>query len=369
MRRRRKTLLAIATLGLILLAVDQAVLFLALSDGRFRGEAVAPYFPPQFAEGGTEEVPLKEHPRLGWLPAEPGYTGHGGRAGHPKRPSRKRPGVTRVLLLGSSVAYGVGVLPEETFAARLDASFDTLEILNHAVPYFGPDQIHLFREELSGFDSDEVWLAFEPRTARYAMTGYLPLARRDMRVDRFKPQVVTGAEEWTVVPRASREVLTDREKWQEFLRTDGLAGEAGSEESAFGVPGFGEHFAITRLLATWSHARRFEEGAILHEPENRNYRTVMQFLLRADRETSDAGIRLRVLILPHRTDFEHLGWRTFIDDLRSHGVEVLDLTGSLGVQGGAGNASLWTGSGTWSSEAHAKVATELGLRFGSDLTR
>ena len=66
-----------------------------------------------------------------------------------------------------------------------------------------------------------------------------------------------------------------------------------------------------------------------------------------------------MLILPHRSDLEEPTWRRFTDELQSHGVEVLDLSGPLEDQGGMANPGLWTESGAWSEDAHARVAARL----------
>ena len=73
---------------------------------------------------------------------------HGWRGEAPKT-RLPAPGVTRVVLLGDSVAFGYGVADDKTFAQRLDAENDSVEVVNLAVPGYGIDQ-SLLRYEGEG---------------------------------------------------------------------------------------------------------------------------------------------------------------------------------------------------------------------------
>ena len=68
---------------------------------------------------------------------------------------------TRVIVLGDSIAFGLGVSDEETFAHLLDASDNGIEAGSLAVQGYGPDQelLLLLREGLR-YDPDVVVLAF-----------------------------------------------------------------------------------------------------------------------------------------------------------------------------------------------------------------
>lgn len=341
-RRLKRGLRAVSIGLLVVLVLDQVLLHGPLADGRFAGAPIAPFFPWAFEEVGGEEAPLIAHPRLGWI-AE-------------RRESGARESGTRVLLYGGSIAYGLGVAPEDSFAALVDGRLATLRIENLAVPYHSPDQTWLAREELPRLPTDELWFALEPATARCAMTGYVPLARRDMRVPRFKPRLVPrGPSGFDVVAPAPPETATDRDAWCEFVRGEELCG------SAYDVPGIGERSGLVRLLATWKLARELDLGAGLSKPSHPNYRLVRDLVLDLQDRSSREGLRFRLLVLPHRSDLEDPSWRVLVDELSSHGIEVLDLFGTLGVQGGSGNPALWTESGTWAEGAHAKAAEHLAL--------
>ncbi len=65
--------------------------------------------------------------------------------GHRGRPVEyaRKDGVARILMLGDSVAFGVGVADEQTFSARMDRPGAGVEVVNLAVPGYGPAQILL----------------------------------------------------------------------------------------------------------------------------------------------------------------------------------------------------------------------------------
>jgi len=71
--------------------------------------------------------------------------GHRG-VGHPYAPTQGR---TRVVMLGDSVAFGVGVTDGETFSALLESRSGGIEVINLAVEGYGTDQ-ELLRLEGEG---------------------------------------------------------------------------------------------------------------------------------------------------------------------------------------------------------------------------
>jgi hypothetical protein len=75
--------------------------------------------------------------------------------------SSKPPGLTRVVVLGDSIAFGLEVSDEQTFAHLLDTRVDGIEAANLAVQGYGPDQelIVLLKKGLR-LDPDVVVLAF-----------------------------------------------------------------------------------------------------------------------------------------------------------------------------------------------------------------
>jgi hypothetical protein len=82
--------------------------------------------------------------------------GHRGRA-----LSRERSWRPRVVVLGDSIAFGLGVSDEETFSSRLAGRGNGIEVANLAVQGYGPDQeLLLLEREALGLRPDVVVLAF-----------------------------------------------------------------------------------------------------------------------------------------------------------------------------------------------------------------
>ncbi len=73
----------------------------------------------------------------------------------------KPPGVRRVLVLGDSFAYGIGVADDETFSARLERLVPGIEVINTGVNGYGTAQeLLLLRDEGLALRPDLVLVAF-----------------------------------------------------------------------------------------------------------------------------------------------------------------------------------------------------------------
>jgi hypothetical protein len=81
-------------------------------------------------------------------------------------PRPRRPGECRLLVLGDSFAFGIGVERDETFSALLESRLkDTVKtpvtVINTGVPSFGTvHELALYRERGPSFDPDAVLLEF-----------------------------------------------------------------------------------------------------------------------------------------------------------------------------------------------------------------
>lgn len=83
--------------------------------------------------------------------------------GHRSReiPLERTPGRVRILVLGDSFTYGVGVENHETFSARLEQLDPRLEVINTGVNGYGTAQeLLLLRDEGLAFQPDLVLVAF-----------------------------------------------------------------------------------------------------------------------------------------------------------------------------------------------------------------
>src|SRR5262245_59263587 len=119
----------------------------------------------------------------------------------------KRPGNTRIVVLGDSFTFGEEVSDGETYASQLEAAEPGLEVLNLGVHGYGHDQMLLYlREEGLGYRPDVVLLGF----VHLDMPRNL-LSFRDYAKPRFEradgrlvlrgtpvpaPQAVIAAEPW-----------------------------------------------------------------------------------------------------------------------------------------------------------------------------
>jgi lysophospholipase L1-like esterase len=82
----------------------------------------------------------------------------------------KQPGRIRVLALGDSMTYGLGVNDDETFEAQLEALDPRFEVLNSGVPgYSTVEELLLLREVGLDLDPDLVLLMFLPNDLEGAL--------------------------------------------------------------------------------------------------------------------------------------------------------------------------------------------------------
>ena len=79
----------------------------------------------------------------------------------PEVSPEKSPGKLRVLMLGDSFTYGIGVADSETFSARLEALDPRLEVLNSGVNGYGTAQeLLLLRDQGLALHPDVVMVVF-----------------------------------------------------------------------------------------------------------------------------------------------------------------------------------------------------------------
>lgn len=79
----------------------------------------------------------------------------------PEIPLQKPPGRLRVLMVGDSMVYGIGVENEETFSAEMERREPRLQVINAGVPaYSGAEELVQLREEIGPLDPDIVVVAY-----------------------------------------------------------------------------------------------------------------------------------------------------------------------------------------------------------------
>jgi hypothetical protein len=147
--RRRELLLAAAAAAL----VPGVLLILEAGLGLAERAAPAPDAPPPLHRLHRYSEAYGWAPRPGARLVQGGVTvtiNARGCRGRPIEPGRGEAG-TRVLMLGDSIAFGLGVGDAETFAGLLDARGRGLEVVNLAVQGYGPCQ-SLLRLEREGLE-------------------------------------------------------------------------------------------------------------------------------------------------------------------------------------------------------------------------
>lgn len=162
---------------------------------------------------------MAPHPVLGWypqinkiarmedpnFPAVEVHTNSAGMRGTREYPLTKPAGMTRVALLGDSMAFGFGVHDHESFPALLEAVNKNLEVMNFAVPGYGTDQIYLsYKLMAKEFAPDIVLIGifvmdFERATRAYTLAAIAKPFFSVNRAGRLKlhPPALQTPEEFT----------------------------------------------------------------------------------------------------------------------------------------------------------------------------
>ena len=229
--------------------------------------------------------------------------GYRGREVQPQARSQPR----RVVVLGDSVAFGLGVSDFDTFASALDARQNGLEVVNLAVQGYGPDQELLVLQDV-GF-------SLEPDVVVLALCA----------ANDFADVMLSTS-------------LYDESRWKPRFRL------AAGELALDGAPPHQRSLRLRRLLADHSHIvgrlasltprpalpgdggwhRRFAEAM---RDESESLRLTLAILLRMRQLCEARGVRFAVAVFPQAH-----GYRTtppltqrLMEDLEREGVLLVDI--------------------------------------------
>lgn len=387
----RRLLLVTGSL-LFALALDQLLLFTALSDGQFRGRAVAPFDPPLFneaqresleriralSEGKLDALPgnVQLDAELGWttLPdtvrGECAYDSHGSRVvrGAPERGGRND-GVRRVVAIGGSFTHGDEVKGHETWPHLADEQLAQVEVHNLGVGAYGIDQAVLrLGRDGRPLEPDEVWLGLMPSAALRVLTLYRPALRHhDLSVS-FKPRFRLGPDgELQLIQNPARsagelvrllsdqaaflDALADGDHWVNRLRSAFLP--RGSHWS--------HHLALGRLALTRMEGGGRDVAAALADPEGDLFRLMKAILCRLHADCERDGVRLRIVLLPDRDGLRSLAagqpyWEALLHAVEAEGVSLIDTSPALLAAHALEDGLFWRPGGHYSIRANRVVA-------------
>lgn len=388
----------LALAATVFVAVDQVLLHTLLRDDRLSGQIVAPFDPPLFSEWQREQVAryreqqvaieagrVRPHQtmldaELGWVPdphrkhPDYHYDWSGARVGVAPLARERRAGVRRVVAVGCSFTHGDEVAGEQTWAARVDAAREDMELVNLGCGGYGLDQALLrLRRDGLVLEPDEVWFGWLPAATLRVTTVFPPLLVHEARTILFKPrfhldergglvEVPNPAPSLaaTLAALASQEAFLDAvgEGDLRLVRTPSAYAPRGSH--------WLHHSFIARTLLTYRDQRRRPVWDWLADPESEVYRLYRALVLALRGEAEAAGARFRMWVLPavshpHRSRqlTGGLYWSALAADLSRAGVEIHDMSPVLEAAGGHANPALWRPAGHYSAQANALVAGEM----------
>jgi len=381
---------------LVVLLLDQLILYTALADGFFLGRWVAPFDPPLFTEQqedylhrirlaiesgeGPGEASLFD-PELGWCPPKgltSGLYEHdwaGCRVGTAPLPPTRAEGAKRIVAIGGSFTLGAEVPGPDSWVARLD-EHEGIELANLGVSGYGIDQALLrLRRDGAPLEPDEVWLGLMPSAIERITTQFPPISAHWSSVAAFKPLFLldeAGVPELVPSPvqsfadydrllgdqAALFAALRDSDTW--VRRCPAAFEPRGSSWSHW--------FAATRLALTWLESGGRDPAGFLAagHPVRELARALLEQL---EREAEALGATLRIVVVPARSDLERARadgsryWEGLVQELVASGVPVLDASDALEAAGALEDDGFWMPGNHYSPSANAVVAEAVGAAW------
>lgn len=367
-----------------------------LSDGQIFGRRIAPFDPPLFnveqdasldrlralATGGPATGAIRYDSELGWTTptlehASDSYFDELGA----RRPvasanndSIANPGeeAPKILLLGCSVTYGDEVLPEETWAQKVELELGA-RVANCGVSAYGIDQALLRLRRIGGAARPkEVWLGILPKALLRVLSIYRPAMRHHEPSVSFKPRFeINTSSQLTLIPNPAPTpadavlLLTRRGAFFEAVReSDTFVSDHPHAYAPLGSY-WSHHSAIARLLLTHRENRSRPSVELeLNEPTSDLSRLVESIVFATRDECVALGARLRVIVFPDADDLVAArGGKppitSFVKRMRDGGIEMIDVSAAL-LAAGAQPDPLWfRPGGHYAPRANEVIGVEL----------
>jgi len=340
---------------------------------------VAPFDPPLFTESqrdylrqvrvaiedaGTTAGPSLFDPDLGWCsPATAAVPGAN---------------AVRVVAVGGSFTRGAEVESHESWVGLLDARAG-IEITNLGVNGYGIDQALLrLRRDGPPQEPDEIWLGLMPSAIERLTTQFPPISRHWSSVAAFKPRFLLNDEaELELAPSPVRSLADyDRLLSDQAALVEAIGGTDYWMRrcSAAYVPrgrSWTHWFATTRLALTWMESSGRDDAGFLARDHPVRALT-LALLDEYEREARSLGARLRVVVIPARSDLRHAReqgsryWANLVQALASRGVAVLDCTDALERAGAVEGDDYWMPGNHYSPAANRVVAEAVAASWLED---
>ncbi len=376
------------------LVVDQSVQYWLLADGYIRGRRVAPFDPPVFCPsqvrlqqqvsrhvetGRPEARELSFDVDLGWAP-EPGnqtsrmnYDWAGCRVGPTPLARERNRGLKRVVCVGCSFTQGEEVADEEAWPYLLDVGSESHEVANLAMGAYGLDQALMrYRRDGRPLTPDELWVGWLPSASLRLVTQWRPAERHWAKLARFKPRFRVDLDgELVPVANPARSVAhmhTLLSSQSAFLAAlQGGDFWVARSPLAYAPAGTSwlHHTGLGRMALTLHEHGGRDVDRWLDDEEGEIFKLLIAVVAAFQQDARDAGIRLRVLILPDRPGLVSTSargiapWSKVQARWEALGVEVVDLTLALQAAEQQGTHSLWAPGGHYSRRGNEVVAEAL----------
>jgi lysophospholipase L1-like esterase len=235
-----------------------------------------------------------------------------------RRPVVPAPGTVRVLALGDSVTFGMGVAQEHTFPRQTEVLLSAarggpVEVLNLGMP--GYNTLHQLAQ------LRELGLALQPKIV---VVGFL---YNDIELSSAQKGSAVVPEQEQSLPRKVKSGFNAAALWlkQHSLFVAWLSPRLGNVLRPLGVKGLGQ----------------VGEVKDQYVESNPNWRRMQQALLEMKQLTAERGIELVVMVIPAMARFSEATYpiREYHDAVagfcRANGIKVLDLL-----------PAFWGGDGT-----------------------
>ncbi len=281
----------------------------------------------------------------------------------------KTPGRCRVVCLGDSFTWGMGVAREERFSDRLQAEDDRLEVMNLGIPGYGTDQSLLaWRTSARPFHPDLVVLTVFQNDFHDNLFQVL--------YGRAKPYFVLGA--------GGLELFNSPAPTSDFWQNGIMHELAPPYRTLFSTPTFrrnrlvhwmAKNSDVARLLYTLSrvwtraeletdrtpepHLGDQERAGSLSRFEEEQVRLLNTLVEQLNREILDQGARLLVVFAGHW----NLQFQASSIELRERGIPQLDATTAKLASETAGRPVYYPFNQHWTPEAHRALAGLLAGRL------